>query len=764
MASQRSTDRSSVSLAPGTVKVWVGGRRHNPWLWWLSLIALALGLGGGLLLLVVSFRWGLQLMLDPEATPQIQTLWGRWHQEALPSGRSLAEIEQSLAAPNHTLGEPVNLSPEGDRETIWVWPEIEVASGAIATLHLLNRESQAGGQDTFTVLASIPVPAFTPAEVLTPLWSRSQAEAVVTGVFLPTQLTPLPLPASLRGSQDSRDRLWFTLEGRTPYQGTILRYGQLVVVDLQRQTLDLLDLWSSPANRLPYWVDLDGQNIPGLLVDETLGLEPSLKGWHLAAGQLQPISWFRVPLDAGAQAMTYHQALRLARSGLWAAAAAKLTALKPSLAAHWNAAATAQLDLINRHAVLTRQQADQSWSLPTQQILALLVDSRWDAALTQLEADPALLPALMRRLESDQGQFWSRVSAAAALPEVEHALYVWGGIALKAQQNQAAAQDWFNRYAVSGATKQRWAALIKTLNTPPVALAADQQPSDPAIAPATTQIPLPGVQGMVGVARPLDEVTPDRWHRPPGQGVGSSLGAWYAIELQGVRQSQWQTTWLTTAKSADPAAVWPALISSGAIPLQLLHWTSTTAGRAVDLSVRGVQVADGTITLLATGPKVPAMPLPALAFSQGSLGWLEVSQSQPVSPESLRQGIDAAIAPRLLPAQGLSTWSLDPGTVRQHRLDLTGNGQLEQVLTLMPAALDQLHALGLPVDRTAHKTLISGPDQQLIYSNLFIPQTVVALTTPGSGQALGLLVHQAGGYRLLAWTETTQRFESLETP
>ncbi|TVP61276.1 MAG: hypothetical protein EA342_21120, partial [Leptolyngbya sp. LCM1.Bin17] len=70
MASQRSTDRSSVSLAPGTVKVWVGGRRHNPWLWWLSLIALALGVGGGLLLLVVCFRWGLQLVVGPEATPQ----------------------------------------------------------------------------------------------------------------------------------------------------------------------------------------------------------------------------------------------------------------------------------------------------------------------------------------------------------------------------------------------------------------------------------------------------------------------------------------------------------------------------------------------------------------------------------------------------------------------------------------------------------------------------------------------------------------------
>ena len=761
MASERSPDQSlSSPLPPGTVQVWVGGRRHNPWLWWLSLVVLVLGLGGGLLLLVVSFRWGLQLMLDPEATPQVQGLWGRWHQEELPSGRSLTEIEQSLVAANHTLGEPVKLSPEGDREALLIWPEIEVASGAIATLHLLNRKSQAGGQDSFTVLTSVPVPAVSPTEVLTPLWSRSQTEAVVTGVFLPTQLTPLPLPASLQGSQDSGDRRWLTLEGHSPYQGITLRYGQLVVVDLQRQTLDLLDLWSSPANRLPYWADLDSQGIPGLLVDQTLGLEPSLQGWLLTAGQLQPISWFRVPLDAGPQAMAYHQGLRLARSGLWAAAAEKLATLKPSLATQWNTAATAQLDLINRHALLARQQAERSYSLPTQQILALLVDSRWDAALTHLEADPTLLPALMRRLERDQGQFWSRVSAATALSEVEPALYVWGGIALKAQQNQAAAQDWFNRYGVSGATKQRWTALIKTLDSPPVVLATDQRPSDLAIAPATPQPPLAGVQGMVGVARPLDGVTPDRWHLPPGQGAGSSLGAWYAIELQGVRQAQWQTAWLTTAKSADLSALWTALVSSGAIPLQLLHWASTTEGRAMDLSVRGVRVADGTIILLATGPQVSAMPLPALAFSQGSLGWLDASQSQPVSPESLHQGIEAAIAPRPLSPQALSTWSLEPGTVRQHRLDLTGNGQLEQVLTLMPAALDQLQNLGLPVDRTAHKTLILGPDQRLIYSNLFSPQTVVALTTPGSGSALGLLVHQAGGYRLLAWTETSQRFET----
>jgi hypothetical protein len=86
---------------------------------------------------------------------------------------------------------------------------------------------------------------------------------------------------------------------------------------------------------------------------------------------------------------------------------------------------------MERHGAITRQQAEQDWSTPTQHILALLIDGQWEPALARLEASPELLPTLLNRLGVDQGRLWNRISAAAALPDPPPAVYVWGGLASK---------------------------------------------------------------------------------------------------------------------------------------------------------------------------------------------------------------------------------------------------------------------------------------------------------------------------------------------
>jgi hypothetical protein len=780
MASRPPHPHSPSPTPPATVQVWVGARRHNPWLWWLTLLLLLAGLGGGLLLLTVSFRWGLQLILDPETAPPFPIRLGGWGEVAVHSETmTLGDLETKLAATQQTLGEPVELklSPDGKDTTVWIVPGLDSTSGAIASLYALHPQQSDrppdghpsnhypqsdADQGQFILLTSVTVPPFAPAQILSPLRGRDPEPPAVTGVFLPTELTSLPRPEHL-GLEDHRDRHWLTLEGRSQYQGTTLRYGQMVVFDPQAQTLGLLELWSSPTNRLPYWVDLAGT--PGLLVDETIGLDPSLRGWQLVAGRLEPISWFRIPLDAGPQGRAYHQVLRLARSGLWNLAADQLAALKSTLADQWNQTAEAQLQLISRHATLTRQQAEQDWASPTQHILALLVDGRWEAALANLEANTSLLPALVRRFESDNGRFWNRVSGAATLTDVEPALYVWGALALTAQQNRGAAQDWLDRQTVPGGQQQRWATLLQTLETPtPILAATAQAPAETALAKEVGTAPeaaLRGVTGVMGVARPLESVVADRWYLPPGSTLEGNLGTWYAIELQGLRQYRWQSAPLLQAKTTDLAGVWTALMDGGAPPLQLLHWASTTEGRGGNLSVRGVQVTDGTITLLATGASPWGQtPLPPLVFSQGSLGWLDGHQRQSVEVDAVRQGVEGAIAPSSGPisASVVERW-VATNAVQSHRMDITGDGRLEQVLTLQSSALDQLQGLGISVNRAAHKTLILDADQGLLYSNLFSPHTVVALTTPGAGQPLGLLVYHSGRYQALSWSAVAQRFE-----
>ena len=231
--------------------------------------------------------------------------------------------------------------------------------------------------------------------MLAPLLHSSQRPTAVPSRFGLTEVVAIaPPPATPGGS-------WLTLQGTWQQQGLTLRYGQILHVDPEAQRLTPLASWSSPAHQLPQWADLDGDGPPDLIVDETVGLEPALRGWQVLAGsppRLQPVSWVQVPVDAAGQAGAYQQALRLARGGLWGSAQARLAEFKAAQSQVWNPAAEAQLRLMDRHAAITRRQADQDWSTPTQQILALLIDGRWEAALVQLETTPALGPALLHRL------------------------------------------------------------------------------------------------------------------------------------------------------------------------------------------------------------------------------------------------------------------------------------------------------------------------------------------------------------------------------
>ena len=55
--------------------------------------------------------------------------------------------------------------------------------------------------------------------------------------------------------------------------------------------------------------------------------------------------------------------------------------------------------------------------------------------------------------------------------------------------------------------------------------------------------------------------------------------------------------------------------------------------------------------------------------------------------------------------------------------------------------------------------MILDANQRVLYNDLVTPQTLVALTNPALGGAVGLLVYRAGEYELLSWEAASQRFE-----
>lgn len=722
---------------PPLVATAIGHRVSQPW-----------PCGGGLLL-ALSFRWGLLLILNPDTLPPELQQWLR--PEAPPPTTTLEELRHELEGQGQTLGEAVTLTtPNGAR--LLLVPTLDAASRHIMALTLLqpvSSEALADQPERLIVRHTLTLEDWDRDRLLAPL---ADVVDLAPPPLVPTRLTRLPSPDSLT------DGVWFTLEGQWPTPGLTLRYGQILYVDPHQSQLHLLSAWSSPANRLPQWADLEGEGHTDLLVDETLGLEPALRGFRAVSGrdggiQLVEVTWGQVPLDAGEQAMDYHRVLRLARSGLWQEARDRLTPLKTALAETWNPSAEAQLRTIALHADRSHQQANLDWSLPTQHILALLIDGRWEDALARLEDNPTLLDPLRRRLEVDQGHLWNRIVATISLDDPDPAVFVWGSLALQAQQNSQAAADWLARQPAPASAQQRLRAILTPPPSTPLVTATGNRAVETVTAPRVMPAIAP-LTGLIGTAQAIAAPDFSRWYSPATAAIDPLTEAWYTVTVGALHDGQ---RWRGQLHQGDHAAadLWAA-IATDQPTLTLLHWVSVIEARSFSLTLQGIAMNHGQITLLATGPRLDhhSAELPLLAFSPQSLVWLDNTQPQTLGlPDSLIATISAPIT-RAEMATTLAT-------VPQYQLDLTGNGQPEQVFSLDASILEQIQSLGATVAGTAPKTLIADGQNRLLYSDLDEAQSLVALTNPAYGSSPALLVYQPGGYRLLAWSVEGGRFETM---
>jgi hypothetical protein len=81
------------------------------------------------------------------------------------------------------------------------------------------------------------------------------------------------------------------------------------------------------------------------------------------------------------------------------------------------------------------------------------------------------------------------------------------------------------------------------------------------------------------------------------------------------------------------------------------------------------------------------------------------------------------------------------------------------LITWNEAVVNQLRLWGVPIEGAAPKTMILSQDNNILYSDMFAPQSLLGMTNPATGGAVGLLVYRAGQYDLSVWNEIIQRFE-----
>lgn len=720
--------------------MWVKRRTLPPWVkpglvtlaLWLTLI----GAGAGALLTTL---WGLQLLVAPQSVPWLDRWMPRGDQDWSRQITSLEEIEADAQASGLRVGDPVTLTAAG--QTHWLLPlwktqancsqDCETIVEVRALVVLTPDGSRLQLQDQVAIIG--PEEAF----VVAPLQGTS-AQSIGSGRLLPlTQLKPLP-------ESERDDGHWYTLWHQWQRSGSQVDYGQVIHYSLSQGRLRRMVPWASPAQALPTWMPLEPGDPAVLVIDQTVGLEPQFQGFQLTGGSLQMRAISLSELALAEADAKYEQVMVLARAGLWSAALARLEQLKVDQAHRWTPAATAQHRLIERHAQVTQRQADQAWALPSQKLLAQLIDGRWQAALTLLRTEAHADTGM---LTQDSGRLWQRVITSLQVDPTP-AAQVWGALLLMAQQDQATAQAWLARQANSGSAQQQFQQILLAQRPP------DSRSPGPEL--ATVDLDPPdnrAVQGVVGAVSGLSQVTWADWTDwtalQAGAGERSSVGSsqpleprtlgpnqqWLVVQVQAVQQAgQWQLSPSVPALDALIPAGWGDAIAS----LQVLL-PGETGPQAARVETVAVRQQGNRLDLLVVAPLGATTAVVGLTpgLAQGlnphvGLGLERWQQQQPAWAEQIRSQLLQQLSADLREADWIDPETLMRATLVQ-TLDITADGTAEAVVSLNLNA----SALGAPaldaLAGTSARTQIADLSQRWII-------------TP-----TGTVLHQSAGQQLQGW-------------
>jgi len=260
------------------------------------------------------------------------------------------------------------------------------------------------------------------------------------------QSLPLTVLGRFQGQVPSSGA-WFNLSGQLLRGDKKIPYGQVIHYNPSQTHLISLLEWTGAAGQIPSWQQITGSKEPELAIDQTIGLDPQFTIYQVQPRKFvpNPIQLTAISLDEPAlKDPAYKDALRLARSGLWSPALGMMRALKTKGGRSWSSQAQAQLDLIKFHAKITQKTAIASWASPSQQVLALLIDGRWNDALKVFEADLGNSSEIAAMLKNDSGRLWNRVDAALNVNPEDTGAKAWGALIVGAQEGQREAAAWLD--------------------------------------------------------------------------------------------------------------------------------------------------------------------------------------------------------------------------------------------------------------------------------------------------------------------------------
>ncbi|MEM6835850.1 MAG: hypothetical protein AAF609_03260 [Cyanobacteria bacterium P01_C01_bin.120] len=754
-------------------------RLSLPFKQWMRLGGLTLLLAGAGIAIGISLWTSALLVLRPHPPRWLVHYWpGLMDNWGTMPAQTLAEIEAELGAQQRYAGELMDLAQISDRPELTglnllpVWATRSSCTQdceTIVELRLYGARPARQAPEQLQLLHQLAVQG---PEESTVLKTLSQTDISSLG-----STYELPLTALKSLHEDELPGAWLTLTGRWRAQGSPVLYGQMLYVNPELRRITSLLNWQSPPGRLPAWHDIDQQGLPELLVNQSYGLEPDFQLYRIdnlqataAQTRLQAIGLTPLPLPNGDMAVAYNNALFLAQRGLWSDAGSQLAQLKERLATNWSAELEQQLQLVRLHGRFSTAQAERDWSQPSQKLLALLLDGRWQPALEQVTTkQPGLPRAVLPLLERDSARVWQRLTATLRLDPNHKAARFWSALVLMAKEDEAAALKWLSADEKSPLRKEFTTIAQTILPAAPAAATVAARPStNQAGADASaTSAAQPTWDSLIGQAIALADFDSAAWQQPitptdltltPGQ-------QWFTVTLQsGHKRQQWQRplTLPVSASEQPVSQLWQTLGLGSSATLQSIDLVS---GSLQTLEVMGLRQQGQTLQLLARGVATTRPLLvttPGLwqdAATVGSTPLTTLLQNQPAVGDRLLSTLQnhLGFAPASLTTTLKQQASAPSPWATAQSINLVDDATPELLLTLSPALMN---SQGLAATGQNPTQLILTTSGELLYSSVW-SGTAPRLTgwlQPTSGNSV-LVVTNGDRPDLLFWSTQNRRFQ-----
>jgi hypothetical protein len=581
---------------------------------------------------------------------------------------------------------------------------------------------------------------------------------------------PLPLTEVQRFDNGTPSPgVWFNLWGKRQQGSGAIAYGHIVYYNPERTNLLQMLSWTSPNGQLPKWQQVTDDGTKELVIDGTIGLEP-----YLQVYQVKPVKLLLKPIELEAISLkspalkdsAYQNALAIARSGLWTPAFEWLKFIKKQRKGVFPQTAQAQMDLIRLHSQLTKTQAQKKWASPSQEVLANLIDGRWEKALQVFEASPQNVQEIATLLKADKNRLWNRTATALRVNPNRLEVQAWFALILAVQQGEEHVNSWLKTQPKI--TKDNLVyiqGLLARLNGEGASQISSTHPSQ-----------------IVGTVQPITQVTSSEWLQ---QNSSADLKltdnqVWYQVEVSAFNNGK---RWLNSPfenlnppKTDTAKFFWKTLGITSDPEIQIVVWLPNGEQQITIAAIKAVQLR-GKLRLLAAGPKIPEnqndviQPKP-LALTNAALEWVQPSpitlqelyqqnpQGVKVILSSLWKSLQQSgeVAAGAIPSfeqmqEKLGDWPIQV-------IDLTNNGQPEIILTISAAAIASLNQSS-PEEQRRDRTIILSDRNEVIYTDFTGNdlQRLSAIAKLSDVQSLALLVENAHNYSLRRWSEKNQRFE-----